>query len=93
VHATTASSYRQKSRGRPGPHTEYVWIDKEHFTVEAVILDDIVRFDAASDGCWPLMSNDKVMTDAELFFAYKRQPGIERPHYALKSVINSPRCT
>jgi transposase len=88
AHATTTSSYRQKSRGRPGPHTEYVRIDKEHFTVEAVILDDVVRFDAASDGCWPLMSNDKVMTDAELFFAYKRQPGVERPHHVLKGVIN-----
>lgn len=87
VHTTITSSYRQKSRGRPGPATEYVRVDKEHFVVEAVVLDDVVRFDAASDGCWPLISNDKVMTDAELFFAYKRQPGVERPHHVFKGVI------
>jgi transposase len=88
VHTTTTSRFRQKSRGRPGPDTQYVRIDTEHFSVAAVVCDDVVRFDAASDGCWPLISNDREMTQAELLFAYKRQPGVERPHHVFKGVID-----
>ena len=48
------------------------------------IDDTTVAADAASDGCFPLISNDRTMTGAELLTAYKYQPNLEKRHAQLK---------
>src|SRR5664280_2955613 len=41
---------------------------------------------AASDGCFPLISNDRLLSDAQVLAAYRYQPNLERRHHLLKSV-------
>jgi len=88
VSSETVVHHKQQRRGRPGPDTAYVRIEEQRFSVTATIADDVVRDDACFDGCWPTMTNDKTMTEAELFFAMKRQPGVENRHHVLKGVID-----
>jgi transposase len=45
---------------------------------------DRVRRDTASDGCYPLISNDHTLTGAQLLTAYKYQPHLEKRHAQLK---------
>jgi hypothetical protein len=43
-----------------------------------------VRRAAASDGCWPLITNDCALPPAEVLTAYRYQPHLERRHHCLK---------
>ena len=43
-----------------------------------------VRRAAASDGCWPLITNDAELSPAEILAAYRYQPHLERRHHCLK---------
>ena len=88
VTTTTVVHHKQQQRGRPGPNTAYVRIEEQRYSVAAVIADDVVRDDACFDGCWPMMTNDTVMTHAELLAAMKRQPGVENRHHVLKGVVD-----
>jgi transposase len=56
------------------------------FTVSHDIRLNTIRYDAASDGCFPLITNDRVLSDAEVLAAYRYQPNLERRHHLLKSV-------
>lgn len=76
---------RQESRGRPGTNTRYRRITRAHHHLRFFVHDDVVVADAMSDGCWPLVSNDRDLSGAELLIAYKRQPNLERRHHQLKS--------
>ncbi|EQD66549.1 Transposase-like protein, partial [mine drainage metagenome] len=87
VTTTTIERHKQQKRGRPGPNTLYVRTEEQRYTVTAVIADDVIRDDAYFDGCWPLVTNDTVMTEAELLAVYKRQPGVENRHHVLKGVV------
>jgi transposase len=88
VTTRTIVSHKQQKRGRPGPATVYVRVEEQRYVVAAVIADEVVRDDACFDGCWPLVTNDKNMSEAELFAAYKRQPGVENRHHVLKGVVD-----
>jgi transposase len=88
VTTKTIVHHRQQQRGRPGPNTTYVRIEEQRYCVSAVIADHVVRDDACFDGCWPMMTNDTVMTHAELLGAMKRQPGVEYRHHVLKGVVD-----
>src|SRR5205085_6198464 len=41
---------------------------------------------AAADGCFPLITNDPKLTDAQLLAAYRYQPNIEKRHHQLNSI-------
>ncbi|MGB8021215.1 MAG: hypothetical protein WCF04_08315 [Candidatus Nanopelagicales bacterium] len=86
VEETVTKSYKQARAGRPGPATNYREITTSRFTVHAGIALDVVAGDAASDGCFPLISNDRDLTDAQVLAAYRYQPNLERRHHLLKSV-------
>ena len=47
---------------------------------------DVLAYDAATDGCFPLITNDTTLSDAQLLHAYRYQPNLERRHHLLKSV-------
>ncbi|HTW97607.1 MAG TPA: IS1634 family transposase [Acidimicrobiales bacterium] len=87
VTSMTVVSHKQQRRGRPGPNTAYVRVEQRRFSVASVIADELVRDDACFDGCWPMITNDKEMTGAELLAAMKRQPGVEKAHHVLKGVV------
>lgn len=84
VTETTTESFRQEKRGRPGTGTRYRKITRTHHRVTWQINEDVVARDAASDGCFPLITNDKTMTAAEVLAAYRYQPNLERRNHMLK---------
>jgi transposase len=86
VTQTTAKTYKQARRGRPGPKTNYREITTNRFALAADIDLDHVAYDAASDGCFPLITNDRNLSDAQVLTAYRYQPNLERRHHLLKSV-------
>lgn len=81
---TTEETHRQEKRGRPGPGTRYRKITRTHHRVAWQVNEDLVARDAASDGCFPLITNDMTMTAAEVLAAYRYQPNLERRNHLLK---------
>ena len=80
----TKESFRQELRGRPGSATRYRRTEKPIFTITAAIRADNVAYDAATDGAFPTITNDTVMTPAQVLAAYHYQPNLERRNHMLK---------
>jgi len=93
VTQSTQESFRQEKRGRPANDTRYRKITKTHYALDITIDADAVRYDAASDGCFPLISNDHALTDADVLTAYRYQPNLEKRHHQLKSVQDATPVT
>jgi transposase len=89
VTETITKDYKQEHRGRPGPDTRYREINTTRYTLTHSIDLTKIAYDAASDGCFPLITNDTTLTDAEILTAYRYQPNLERRHHLLKSVQNA----
>ena len=83
------TEFRQERRGRPGKDTRYKKIESHRFSLTFATDAAAVAFDAASDGCFPMCTNDTEMTEAELLGAQKRQPRLERRHATFKGVIEA----
>lgn len=79
-------TFRQERRGRPGDATRYRKTTRTRFTLTWNIDTDLVAYDAASDGCFPLITNDTNLADTDTLIAYKYQPNLERRHAQLKGV-------
>jgi transposase len=86
IDETLEEDYRQEKRGRPGADTRYRRITRTRYTVAWRTRDDVIAYDAASDGCFPLITNDRDLSDADVLIAYRYQPNLERRHHLLKSV-------
>jgi transposase len=84
VEAQTSQRFRQEKRGRPGVDSRYRKITRTHHRIGYSVDETQVARDAASDGCYPLISNDRQMSGAELLAAYKYQPNLEKRHAQLK---------
>jgi len=76
----TKESFRQELRGRPGSATRYRRSKKPVFTITAAIRADKVAY----DGAFPTITNDTVMTPAQVLAAYRYQPNLERRNHMLK---------
>jgi len=86
VSETTTKTYKQAGPGRPGASTNYREVLTTRYTVSADIVLDRIAYDAASDGCFPLITCDRDLDDAGVLAAYRYQPNLERRHHLLKSV-------
>jgi hypothetical protein len=64
VSETGKDSYRQARRGRPGANTTYVKTTSIRYSLAYMVRNDTVAHDAASDGCFPLITTDTAMTAA-----------------------------
>lgn len=84
VSTVTAESFRQENRGRPSASTRYTRRTADRFEIAVAVRTDTVAYDARLDGCFPLITNDTVMSPAETLAAYKYQPNLERRHGQLK---------
>ena len=84
VETDTTETFRQAKRGRPGPNTDYKKIVTTTLRIRFTVDETQVAHDAASDGMWPLITNDRDMPAAELLAAYKWQPNLEKRHAQLK---------
>lgn len=76
----------QRSRGRPGPMTEYRTVIKKRFHVERKPEEENIDFDETCDGLFPLITNDRKMPLKEILSNYKYQPLVEKRHEQIKSV-------
>jgi hypothetical protein len=85
----TLFEHRKVGPGRPGPNSRYRRVDKRRFTLSWSVDADAVAHDAASDGCFPLITNDTDMSAAALLAAYKGQPHLERRNHTLKGVLDA----
>ena len=83
---TVEETYRQERRGRPGTNTRYRKSTRTRYIIGWQPRTDVIAYDAATDGCFPLVTNDTALPDAEVLSAYRYQPNLERRHHLLKSV-------
>lgn len=86
-------SFRQEKRGRPGSQTRYRKTEKTVFALTFQTDEEKVAYDAATDGCFPLVSNDRDLSDPELLGAYRYQPNHEKRHHQLKTVLQAAPVT
>ncbi len=84
--------HRQERRGRPGKNTRYRRIERHRFSLTVTIDAATVAYDAASDGCFPFITNE-ALAPAELLRIYKAQPHLERRHATFKGVIEAAPLT
>ena len=80
----TTTKLKQEKRGRPGPNTNYRKIVSTRHRLVFHTNETLIAHDAASDGCFPLITNDQHLTDAEVLAAYRYQPNLERRNHLLK---------
>lgn len=84
---------KQASMGRPGPNTRYRDVTATRYTLHPVTDTALAARDAGSDGCFPLITNDRSLTPAQVLGAYRRQPRIEPRHHAFKTTLRAaPVC-
>jgi len=80
-------SYKQERPGRAGPDTKFVRKTKRRWQITWREDDDSVAYDHASDGMYPLITNDKELTPRQVLEAHKRQPMIEKRFQQTKTVF------
>jgi transposase len=85
IEEQVTEKFRQERRGRPGEGTRYVREEKLRFALRHRVELERLDEDARCDGIFPLVSNDREMTERELLLAYKQQPAIERRFEHLKT--------
>jgi transposase len=85
VSEQTAETYRQERRGRPGERTRYVRREKTRFAITHRVEFERLDEEARCDGVFPLVTNERTMTERELLLAYTQQPALERRFEHLKT--------
>ncbi|MGI9305270.1 MAG: IS1634 family transposase [Gammaproteobacteria bacterium] len=80
-------SFRQATRGRPGPNTRYVRKTRKFWRLAWQVDEDNIAYDRKSDGMYPLLTNDRTLSDTQVFEAHKRQPTIEKRFEQTKTVF------
>jgi len=93
VTESVEESYRQEKRGRPGQDTRYRKQTKTRFKLGFSVDAAKVDYDARTDGCFPLVTNDRELQDAEVLAAYRYQPNLEKRHHELKTVLGAAPVT
>jgi len=77
--------YRQAHRGRPGKETRYVKNVTTRFDLNYRIDQEKRALEIPQDGVFPLVTNDRALSELELLDAYKRQPQIEQRFAQMKT--------
>jgi transposase len=76
--------FSQEQRGRPGAATRYRKKVRSVFDLDAAVNADTVAYDAATDGCFPLVTNADDLAPAQVLQCYRHQPNLERRNHVLK---------
>jgi len=79
--------FRQAAPGRPGPKTLYVRKSRKLWRLEWVLNVERIAYDHKSDGMYPLLTNDRTLTNQQVIEAHKRQPVIEKRFEQTKAVF------
>jgi transposase len=83
---------RQESRGEHRPLRQRK-ITRQRFAISWETDHQALARQAAPDGCFPLITNDRTLTDAQLLRAYRYQPNLEKRHHQLKTVHDAAPVT
>jgi transposase len=78
--------YKQTRRGRPGPNMAYRKVTKRRFDIEWRTDEEAIAYDHQSDGMYPLITNDRSLSPAQVLEAHKGQPMIEKRFEQIKTV-------
>jgi transposase len=78
--------FRQWRRGRPGSQTAYRKLTRRRWDVEGTLNEAALAYDRKSDGMYPLLTNDRTLTPAQVLEAHKGQPTIEKRFEQVKTV-------
>jgi transposase len=78
-------TYRQERRGRPNEKTRNVRQVNMRFELKYAVDHAALAAERLGDGVFPLISNDRTLSDRELLLAYKGQPVIEKRFSQLKT--------
>jgi len=87
VGETTLKEFTQEHPGRPGPETLYRRKDRRRLTLAWEVDEAKIAYDRKSDGMYPLLTNDRTLTPAQVLDAHKRQPTIEKRFEQTKTVF------
>jgi transposase len=78
--------YRQEKRGRPGKETKYVKREEDvRFDLKHEVDLEGLTEEAKCDGIFPLITNERSLSELQLLLAYKQQPAIERRFEQMKT--------
>lgn len=79
--------YRQTMPGRPGPKTRYKRKTRKYWRLQWLVDEEKIEYDRKSDGMYPLLTNDRLLLDAQVLEAHKRQPTVEKRFEQTKTVF------
>jgi transposase len=80
-------SYRQSTPGRPTPKTRYIRKTRKYYRLAWELDEGAIDYDRKSDGMYPLLTNDRELTPAQVLEAHKNQPSIEKRFEQTKTVF------
>jgi transposase len=78
--------FKQTRRGRPGPDTAYRKITRRRYDIDWTLDQAAIDYDQKSDGMYPLLTNDRSLSPAQVLTAHKGQPTIEKRFEQIKTV-------
>jgi len=84
VTETLEETFTKSTRGNRTNYATYRRSTRKKFGVVPKVDAAQVAYDARSDGCFPLITNDETMSEADLLAAHKYQPNLEKRHAQLK---------
>jgi hypothetical protein len=84
VTETLEETFTKTTRGNRTDRATYRRSTRKKFGVVPKVDAAQVAYDARSDGCFPLITNDETMSEADLLAAHKYQPNLEKRHAQLK---------
>lgn len=93
VTETSEQHQKQQTRGRPGKNTRYRTVTTTRHQLHVTVNNQTIAHDSASDGCFPLITNDPTIPDPEILAAYHYQPNLEKRHHQLKSIQHAAPVT
>jgi transposase len=85
IEERVAETYHQEGRGRPSEKTRYIKEVITRFDVKCAIDHAALAAEQLGDGVFPLITNDRTLSEQELLLAYKGQPVIEKRFAQLKT--------
>ncbi len=75
----------QTTPGRPGPNTQFRKEKQQRFDIVFRTDDDAIEEAEKQDGVFPLVTNDRKLSEKEVLATYKRQSQIEKRFSQLKT--------
>ncbi len=85
IEERVVEKYHQEGRGRPSEKTRYIKEVITRFELRCEIDHAALAAEQLGDGVFPLITNDRTLSERELLLAYKGQPVIEKRFAQLKT--------